>query len=102
MEPITELENRTGRILREIRLNRGISQKELARLSDLSVSTVANLERGRGASLQTFLRAVRALDRLDFLDSLDEGLDGPTPMQLLRASESTRKGPRRAPRKALG
>lgn len=97
---IRDLETKAGRLVKELRLLRGMSQEELARLSDCSISTVANLENARGTSLETFLKVLRSLDRADdVLEHLDEYYDQPTPMELLRASKRKPMRPQRAPRK---
>lgn len=79
---IRDLEAMTGKLIKELRLLRGLSQAELARLSDVSTSTVANLECARGTSLETFLWVLRSLEQADdLLDHLDEYFDFPTPME---------------------
>lgn len=98
---VTETEKRIGRIIRGLRLSRELSQEELARLTDLSTSTIANIEHARGASLTTFIRVLRALDRLDIVDVLDEGYDDQqlSPMEMLRALKKKEVARRqRAPR----
>lgn len=100
MEPIEQLEHRTGRLVREARLGRDMSQAELARVSNLSISTVRKLESGRGANLETFLRVLRAIDRLDVIDTLDEGFSQPSPMVQLRLAKKLTARPQRASRKA--
>ena len=47
-----------------------LDQAELARRADLSVGAVKNLETGRGPSLRTLVRVVRALGRTEWLASL--------------------------------
>ena len=52
-----------GEILREIRTERGFSQRELAARTDLERSTIAYIELGtRQASMPTFLELCRALE----------------------------------------
>lgn len=101
MEPIEVLEQRTGRLVREARLGRDMSQAELARISNLSISTVRKLESGSGANLETFLRVLRTLDRLDVIDSLDEGFSEPSPMAKLRIAKKLSARRQRASRKAV-
>lgn len=96
MESISNLEQRTGKLLREARLNRNMPQAELAQRADVAVSTIANLENGRGGNLQSFLRVLRALDRLDLIDQLDEGFAEPTPMERLRMKQNKPQRPMRA------
>ncbi len=60
----TELGNR----LRALRLQRNITQKELAEATTLSLNTIKSLERGRG-KLATLIAVLRELGALDQLDS---------------------------------
>jgi transcriptional regulator with XRE-family HTH domain len=81
---VAELSEKLGAQVRELRIARNIDQAGLARLANISVGALANLEHGRNASLSTVVAVVRALGRTDWLGAL-----APTPtvspMQLLRA-----------------
>lgn len=92
-ETIAEL----GRRFREYRLQQNVSQAALAHRAGLSVRTLQNLEAGRDSQLSTVLRALRALGRLDAIDSF---LPVPrvSPMTLLETQGRGRQragGPRR-------
>lgn len=100
MENVYDLEAKVGRLVREARLGRDMSQVELAHQSNVTVSTIQNLERGKGAQLKTFLMVLRSLERLDIIDSLDERYSEPSPMELLRKSQNKPARPQRASRKA--
>ncbi|WP_404289201.1 helix-turn-helix transcriptional regulator [Glutamicibacter arilaitensis] len=100
MKSIDSLERRTGELVREARLGRDITQAELARNSDLSLSAVQNLEAGRGVKLETFLRVLRALDRLDVIESLNEGYSDVSPMEALRLSQNRPARPQRASKRS--
>jgi transcriptional regulator with XRE-family HTH domain len=89
-----------GGYVRAARLGRGKDQVGLARDADVSLSALRNLESGRGSSLATLVKVVRALDRLDWLEQLDESAAFPTPIEQLRAARRQRPRPRRAPRRA--
>lgn len=67
---VDELERHVGEQVRTLRLRANITQDDLARQADVSTSTVRNLEAGRGASLATLAKVVRALGRDEWLDSL--------------------------------
>ena len=89
-----------GRLQRE-RLNQNLSQRELAERAGISLRTLKYLEGGRGVSMPTMIRVLRALDRLDRLSAfLAEA--GPSPIQLARMKgrERRRASARRGKRKA--
>ena len=62
-----------GEFVRRQRLERNISQKELANSAGASISSVAALERGESVSLKTLIPLLRALGVLHmFADFLKE------------------------------
>jgi transcriptional regulator with XRE-family HTH domain len=71
-----------GHRLRQERLNRDLSQLELADLAGVSRRTITNLEGGKGANLRNLIGVLRGLNMLDRLDLMlpEPGL---SPMQLL-------------------
>lgn len=81
-------EARLGEQVRRVRLEQGHDQQSLARLADVGLSSVKNLENGRGSTLRTLVRVLRALDAADWLDTLDPE---PTvsPVELLRGQGDT-------------
>jgi transcriptional regulator with XRE-family HTH domain len=81
---IEELEELVGSQLRTIRISRGLDQKRLAALADVSVVTLSGLERGKGSSLRTLIAVARALERTDWLEALGPSVTV-SPMQLLRS-----------------
>lgn len=81
---IEEWEALLGEQVRRVRIARNLDQTELAHLADVSVGAVSNLERGKGSSLRTLVSVLRALERIDWLESLAPGV-GVSPMQLLRS-----------------
>jgi transcriptional regulator with XRE-family HTH domain len=83
-----EWEQRVGEQVRALRLDRGFDQATLGDLADVGVTSIKNLENGRGSSLRTVVRVLRALDATAWLDSL-----APTPtvspIDLLRGAEAS-------------
>ena len=59
-----------GAEVRSTRIAASLGQAELAKLADVSIGAVKNLESGNGSSLKTLVRVVRALGRTDWLESL--------------------------------
>ncbi|HWL61074.1 MAG TPA: helix-turn-helix transcriptional regulator [Microbacteriaceae bacterium] len=98
MKRVEDWEADLGRQIRALRIAAGLDQAALAGASNASLSAVKALEAGRGSSLKTLIRVVRALDREDWLEELDPAGDGPTPMDLLRA-ERGRSTPQRVRRR---
>ncbi len=65
-----EWEAAIGAQVRAARIAANLGQSELAARADISLGAVKNLEAGKGSSLKTLVRAVRALGRTDWLESL--------------------------------
>ena len=59
-----------GQRLDEIRLARNINQADLARAAGVSRSTLTRIAEGRGVSLDSFVRVVKALGLVDHLATL--------------------------------
>jgi transcriptional regulator with XRE-family HTH domain len=92
-----ELQAVLGGRLRALRLNRNFSQRELAGKSGVSLRALHNLEAGAGSTLETFLRALKALNAVDAIETL---VPQPkiSPLTLLNMGDA----PRRVRRKNLG
>jgi transcriptional regulator with XRE-family HTH domain len=72
-----------GRRIERTRLERDLTQDQLATAASVGVATLRRLEDGRGATLTNFLRVLRALDLLAGLEAtLPEPV--PSPIQQLR------------------
>lgn len=59
--------SKIGESIRRQRLERNISQKELAVSAGISISSVAALERGESVSLKTLIPMLRTLEALHML-----------------------------------
>ncbi|MCL4722105.1 MAG: helix-turn-helix domain-containing protein [Gammaproteobacteria bacterium] len=79
-----------GRRLARYRLDRNLSQAELARSAGVSKRTVERLESGASSQLGNFLRVCRALDLLPRLDALLPP-PLPSPMEQLRLGGRQRR-----------
>ncbi len=89
-----------GDQVRQVRITRNLDQAQLAKLADVSVGAVSNLERGKGSSLRTLIGVLRALGRTDWIESLAPAV-GVSPMQLLRSKQKTPQPRVRASRKRM-
>jgi len=59
-----------GAEVRAARISANLDQAELAQRADVSLGAVRNLEAGRGSTLRTLVRVVRALGRAEWLEAL--------------------------------
>ncbi|BBO59735.1 helix-turn-helix domain-containing protein [Mycoavidus sp. B2-EB] len=73
-----------GNQLRALRIRSGLDQTELAALANSSTGAIKNLENGKGSSLKTLIKVIRALNRTDWLELLAPMLSI-SPMQILKA-----------------
>src|SRR3546814_3476427 len=77
------LQVRLGDQLRRLRLARDLDQLTLADKAGVSEKALRNLEAGRGSSLSTLLQVLRALDRLDWLETLSRSEEHTSELQSL-------------------
>ncbi|KAA3641773.1 MAG: XRE family transcriptional regulator [Armatimonadetes bacterium] len=77
--------------LRQERLNRNITQEELARAAGISIGALRNAESGGGSSLTTFVRMLRALGLLHRVEAvLPEAEMSPIELSKRRGRERLR------------
>jgi transcriptional regulator with XRE-family HTH domain len=88
-----ELQAVLGERLRRLRLNRNIDQRTAAEKAGISERALRNLETGRGSTVETLLRVLKALEYLQGIDMLAPETSV-NPLDLLRQ----RKAPQRARR----
>lgn len=94
MQTSDEWEGELGRQIRALRLRQNIDQRELADRAGIALNAVKNLESGKGATVRSLVRALRVLERADWLRTLSPQVSI-SPVQMLKA-----KAPRlRASRK---
>lgn len=77
---------RLGKELRRMRLERNLSQAEVAKRAGLDRTTIVKLEAGRAATLLTVVQVLRAIGKLEVLDGFHEE-PKPTPYQLVEQQE---------------
>ena len=95
----TQVVERLGAELRRMRLERNLSQAEVATRAGLDRTTVVKLEAGRAATLLTVVQVLRALGKLELLDPF-HAEPQPTPYMLVEAQEKyLKKQRKRAGRK---
>jgi transcriptional regulator with XRE-family HTH domain len=65
-----ELQIELGRRIRQLRLSRNIDQRAAAEKAGVARAALQNLEAGRGSSVQTLLRTLKALNYLEGIEML--------------------------------
>src|SRR6266545_4178703 len=66
----SELEAEFGQQLRLLRLRQNIDQRQLAGQAGVALNVVKRLEAGRGATLKSLIKVLRALGRTDWFNAL--------------------------------
>lgn len=90
-----------GRRLARTRLERNVSQEELAAEAGVSKSTIERLEAGRPVKLDSFVRMLRALGQLPILDRLiPEPLPSPVERLKLQGRQRQRAAGRHGQRQS--
>jgi transcriptional regulator with XRE-family HTH domain len=92
-----ELQELLGERLKRLRLNRNLDQRTTAEKAGISEKALRNLESGRGSTVETLLRVLKALDHLQGLDMLAPELSV-NPLDLLRQPKARKRAPQRARR----
>lgn len=79
-----------GKGIRQVRLNKNISQEKLSNMSGVDRVTISRMESGRVTTLITFVQILRSLDILDRLNIFKQELEI-SPIKLLEMQEKKRK-----------
>jgi len=90
-QPIQKWLDRLAERLVRHRLNRNLTQDELARAAGISRRTLTRLENGESTQLENFLRTLIALDLQDGLDRLVPDVPDSPIQQLDRAGRSRQR-----------
>ena len=92
-------EKKLGETIRRLRIRKRLPLEEVAARASLSPITVRALELGRGSTLSTMLKVLKAIDEVDFIISWVERSYEISPMQALRESRKQVAEPKRVSRK---
>jgi transcriptional regulator with XRE-family HTH domain len=79
-----EREAELGRHLRDLRLRQNIDQRQLAERAGAALNAVKNLEGGKGATVTSLVKVLRALGRDEWLGTLAPQVSV-SPLQMLKA-----------------
>jgi transcriptional regulator with XRE-family HTH domain len=90
-----QIEQELGKRIKRHRVERNLSQSEIATRSGLSRRTITAIENGEGSTLTTLIAILRALNALDVLESFLPD-PGPSPMAMAMLQEPTPKYPSKA------
>ncbi|HEX7134596.1 MAG TPA: helix-turn-helix transcriptional regulator [Iamia sp.] len=84
---VDQMEERLGRNIRATRLAQDLSQSELADRANVSLGAVKSLEKGRGSTITTFVKVMRALGQQSWIDTVRPPSRAFNPLDLLAAQE---------------
>jgi transcriptional regulator with XRE-family HTH domain len=88
-----------GRFIKGTRINQNRSQQQVAEAAGINRSTLAQIERGRGGTLLSFLQVMRAIDQLQMFNTFE--ISEPfSPIELAKLQRSKRQ--RASKQKAIG
>ncbi len=79
-----EWEAGLGQQLRELRLRQNIDQRRLAEQAGVALNVIKNLESGKGATVTSLVKVLRALGRTDWIGTLAPAVSI-SPLQMLKA-----------------
>lgn len=85
-----------GNQLRILRLRLDLDQRQLAARAGVGLNAVKNLESGKGATLRSLVRVLRALERTDWLSALAPQVTI-SPLQVLKAKHPRQRASRKHP-----
>lgn len=78
---VERVERDLGLVVRELRIKRDYSQRELADRAGVGLTALRSLEKGHGSTLTTLSKIVHALGRDDWLAMLDDATVEPKPLK---------------------
>jgi transcriptional regulator with XRE-family HTH domain len=85
-----EIEIELGQQIKALRLRKNVPQVELAQRGGVALGALKNLELGKGATVKTLIRVLRALDRLDWLATIAPTVSI-SPLQMIKANKPARQ-----------
>lgn len=91
-----------GETIRRLRIRKGLPLEDVAARASLSPISVRALELGRGSTLSTLLKVLKAIDEAGFILDWVKKSDEISPMLALRNSRKQAVEPKRVSRKQRG
>ena len=87
---ISELQAALGGQLQNLRISKNLDQRTTAEKAGISEKALRNLEAGRGSTVETLLRVLKALDTLEGIEMLAPK-PSVNPLSLLRGTKVRRR-----------
>ena len=91
---VDEWELELGGQIRALRLRANLDQVTLAERAGIGLTALKNLESGKGATIKTLIKALRALERANWLSSLLPPVSI-SPLQMLKMKPARQRASRR-------
>lgn len=91
---VEEWGEKLGEQMRALRLRINLDQVSLAKRAGIGLTAIKNLESGKGATLKTLIKALRVLDRADWLGTLAPPVSI-SPLQMLKAKAVRKRARKR-------
>lgn len=88
-----ELEQSFGHQIRTLRLRQNLDQISLAKQAGVALSALKNLESGKGSTLRTFLKVLKSLGRIEWLETLAPVVSI-SPLQILKQKSERKRASR--------
>lgn len=79
-----------GEQIRQLRLRANLDQQSLASRAGIGLSALKNLESGKGTTLKTLIKTLRALDRTAWLETLAPTISI-SPLQMLKTQPARQR-----------
>ncbi len=89
-----EWEAEIGTQLRSLRIRQELDQQRLASMAGVALNVVKNLEGGKGATLSSLIKILRALNHTDWLKGLAPTVSI-SPLQMLKTTQPRQRAARR-------
>lgn len=96
-----EWETELGQQVRLLRLRQNHDQRALADRAGVALNALKNLESGKGATLKTLIKTLRALERADWIETLAPTVSV-SPLQMLKSKPTRRRASPRGVAKKAG
>jgi transcriptional regulator with XRE-family HTH domain len=78
-----EIQDILGQQIKALRISKDMGQRTTSEKAGISEKALRNLEAGRGSTVETLVRVLKALDSLDGIDRLAPGITV-SPVAMLR------------------